>query len=647
MPGKSVLMRRASRCALLLLVPLGGCTEPGPAEPEMPEFRVELSAIGQYAQPAGNASPVSEVAELARGSILFPLRNGNGNQRVAADGTPLRGSCGAIMVSPSYAVTAAHCVDAVDVPNPALHTVELEMYPKHSQLQWGYFAATNLHTDSSDWQDFEHTQLTQGHGYHTERFTCRVVVRCGNDWGNYNCVPPHQDADVALIRCDGKPGNKYGHVDIADDDLDDVPVFMPWAHEVYAIDDEPGEDLFYDHYTFYDGTKEQNVHYFGDERNQLVPLRSMPWEGETENVKGSYWPPPPGDIRRWTDLSGCHGTSGAPVLQPDPDAPGQWELLGPAVTAGSGWHDRLCGNPEQQWPGGGHLAYGALRFTQHAVDQVDDCEELTQGKGILFLSWCWLKGMQWLEVDPFPDIWCLSCPLIDWLRVVSEPMAVIGEEMIELPVAIGPGVGTRIAMLATTAGDEGGALSIFDATGEILAEAEVESGGAVVLASKLVDPVGGSIFVRAEGGALGVTQVQVAATDARIAFTDAIERIGVGTLSLDALDGDIAPMSFVADGENGFAASLEPGHRMFMTRSALVPARAWRVDFTAAGDGVLSCGFILESGEEIAQSCPIRRGRVSAAFDTLEETPLSFFVDALEAEGPIAIDDVSIVDVGR
>lgn len=638
-------MRRAYRPFSLLLATAGACADPNPVVPESPEFRVELSAIGEYAEPAGNASSVSEVAELARGAILVPKRDGNGNQRFAADGTPLRLTCGAIMVSPSYAVTAAHCVDKVDVPDPSLHTVTLEMYPKDPKLQVGYLTATNLHTNTNDWLDFEHGKLTAAHGYHTERFTCRVAVRCGDDWGNYECTPPHPEADVAVIKCAGKPGLKYGHVDIADDDLDGVPVFMPWAHEVYAIDDEPDDGLFYDHYTHYTGDKAKNVHYFGGDRNQLVPLRSIPWPGESENVKLSQHPAPPNDVRRWTDLSGCHGTSGSPVLQPDPDVPGQWELLGPATVSGaSGWTDRLCGNPENQNPGVGHLAYAALRLTRHAVDEVDDCHELTSGKGILFLTWCWIRGMKWIELMPFPDIWCLGCPLLEQLRVVKEPMAVIREELVELPVAITPGVGTRIAMLATPAGSEPAVLSVFDATGEVIAQGEIATDDVAVLAMKLEDPVGGSVFASVEGGAIGVTQVQVAATEATVGFTDAIERIGVASMSLDALEDEAEPMPFTADATGGFAAHLEPGRRMLMTRSALVPGRAWTIDFTAVGQGELSCGFILRSGEEVAQSCPIRAGRVTVAFGQLEETPVAFFIDAIAADTPIAIDDVSIID---
>ncbi|MBL4684549.1 MAG: trypsin-like serine protease [Nannocystaceae bacterium] len=613
--------------------------------PDEPEFRVELSTIHQYAEPAGNANPVSELAEMARGAILIPLRDSDGNQRTAADGTPMRASCGAIMVSPSYAVTAAHCVDNENVIDPYLHRLTLEMYAKDPALQTGYLTATNLTTSSSDWHDFQHPQLTASHGYHTERFTCRVVVRCGDSWGNLNCVPLHPAADVALIKCDGHPGNKYGHIDVADDDIDGAPVFMPWAHEVYAIDDEEGDGLFYDHYTRYTENKAENLHYFGDNRNQLVPLRSIPWEGETSNVKLNQWPAPPNDIRRWTDLSGCHGTSGSPVLQPDPDVPGQWQLLGPAINPnGPAWNNRLCADPDAQGPGSAHLAYAALRLTQQAVSGVNDCHELTQGKGLAFLTWCWLKDKQWMEFDPFPEIWCLSCGLIDWLRFINEPMAVIREESVELQVAIAGGVGTRIAMLATAAGDEPGTLSVVDAAGRVLAEAEVEPGSVAVLSAKLAEPIGGSIFVRSEGGAIGVTQVQVAASEATVQFTDAIERLGVGSASPDGLETPLVPMSFVSDPRGGFAALLEPGHRMIMTRSALVGGRAWSVGFTAAGQGRLLCGFILESGEEVVQDCRIRRGRVAVKFDRIEHTPVAFFIEALEAEAPIVIDDVSLID---
>ncbi|MEM6992483.1 MAG: hypothetical protein AAF721_18360 [Myxococcota bacterium] len=637
-------MHRSVLAGAVLATAPFGCQASVPDD-QPPVFRVELAAINQYAEPAGTQNGVAGYAESARGGLLVPQRDGNGNQRHAADGTPIRASCGAIMVSPSYAVTAAHCVSEDDVPNPATDVVTLEMYTKDPALQSGYLTATNL-TTASDWLDFQHPQLAAQHGYHPERFDCHVAVRCGDDWGNHNCAPLEPKADVAVVRCDGKPGNIYGHVNIADDDLDDVPVFMPWAHEVYAINGQPGDDLFFDHYTFYDGDKSDNLHYFGDDRNQLVPLRSIPLPGSSESSKHNYFPAPPNEYRRWTDLAGCHGTSGSPVLQPDPNT-GLWELLGPAINPnGPAWNNRLCADPGLVSPGQATLAYGALRLTKHAIADVDDCEELTDGKGIWFHTWCWLKRMEWIEFQPIPEPWpCLSCPPFLQLRIFGEPLARIGEQPVQLPMGIAEGVTTRLALVATSL-EGGGGLELLDESGRVVLEAEIESEGYTVLSAVLDRPVGGSLYAASLGSEVGITQVQLAASERSNGFDDAIDRLGVGVLALEELEAAPAPMTFEADGEGGFAAQLAAGQRMVATRSALVADRSWEVAFTAKGTAELNCGFVLDDGEEVSQMCDIEDGLVRTEFDTIDGTPVAFFVDGVDVEGTVAIDDLSLIDAG-
>src|SRR5258708_14532250 len=120
-------------------------------------------------------------------------------------------------------------------------------------------------------------------------------------------------------------------------------VYMPWKHEIYDVPStlEPG-DPRYDHYLSLSLKQpvrfDQNFHYFGagpdgKEHNQLLSLVSIDWDAVSPHHKTIPAPifndPMAG---WWTDLLGCHGTSGSGVLQPG--AGGRYELLRPAL-AGS------------------------------------------------------------------------------------------------------------------------------------------------------------------------------------------------------------------------------------------------------------------------------------------------------------------------
>lgn len=56
-------------------------------------------------------------AVRAEATVLSPTYLDGGAPLLASDGTPIRGTCGVAFVSPSYAITASHCVDDVDGPH--------------------------------------------------------------------------------------------------------------------------------------------------------------------------------------------------------------------------------------------------------------------------------------------------------------------------------------------------------------------------------------------------------------------------------------------------------------------------------------------------------------------------------------------------
>ncbi|MBI4704322.1 MAG: hypothetical protein HY744_24725 [Deltaproteobacteria bacterium] len=201
--------------------------------------------------------------------------------------------------------------------------------------------------------DYEHDHLTEQDGYQFDEYTCHLVSRCDiadpdyHYGGEYNCPDPPDPApespdldpdelplpDVAVLRCGGKdgeillgdeaPGNKHGSVNVAEEDTAGASLLMPWKHEVYKVSDVYGTDQ-YQHYTIRP-LYEENYHYQGGERNQLLPLVSLPWNETTERKKTGYRI---GFRGFATDLMGCHGTSGSGIMQREQGAK-YWELLGP------------------------------------------------------------------------------------------------------------------------------------------------------------------------------------------------------------------------------------------------------------------------------------------------------------------------------
>jgi hypothetical protein len=379
------------RLPLALAVFAVGCAVRQPERSLRARQAIELSQLGSVFALAGSLGDersadarFREVASQATGS-LFSSYLENGLPKVASNGALIRGSCGVTLVAPSYGVTAAHCVDANSTD---LSGLVLEMYRPTGSLVESYAKTTDL---AGVFPDYSHGRIAKSDGYFVERFPCTVAARCGDAFGPaVACASDVSSvADVAVIRCQDRPGDKFGFLEIAVADDPSAEVFLPWKHEIYEIPDDPVDDRTL-HYTIYSSEVSGNYHYHGAdlagvEQNQLLPLVSVPFSDGSKHVKLDS----AGGLVT-TDLLGCHGTSGAGVLQPGPSG---WELLGPSVHGNEELTFHLCNHiPSLGAPNGPGLlglAYGSLDFTLAAVDQLrmdmtNDSVALTPGTTSLF-----------------------------------------------------------------------------------------------------------------------------------------------------------------------------------------------------------------------------------------------------------------------
>ena len=126
-----------------------------------------------------------EMAALATGALLGPVIDG-GAARLASNGTEVRASCGATLISPSYLVTAAHCTDTSFLDIDAL---VLEMYRPTLALASSYLDTTEL---TGSFPDYSHGRVGATDGYLTDRYLCSVTARCGEPYG------PALNCDAAL-----------------------------------------------------------------------------------------------------------------------------------------------------------------------------------------------------------------------------------------------------------------------------------------------------------------------------------------------------------------------------------------------------------------------------------------------------------------
>jgi hypothetical protein len=154
---------------------------------------------------------------------------------------------------------------------------------------------------------------------------------------------------------------------------------MFWFHEIYDVEapvfvgdgdggaearfsNDTARDL-YAHYTRY-GEPSENFHYFGRDRNQLFPLVSLPWGAGNERRRlGAI----EGKPYVWTDIFGCHGSSGSGIFQRNPTT-GEFELLGPVAVGGQSLYARLCMDASLHRPADRGMGYTRHEYVRAMLD---------------------------------------------------------------------------------------------------------------------------------------------------------------------------------------------------------------------------------------------------------------------------------------
>lgn len=646
-------MTEKSVSTLLLCALASACSvDTSPTSDTDAEFRVQYDRMATMFRVSAAPFGPSAEAELARGAIHVVAMDADGQPMHAVDGTPVRYTCGAILIAPSYIVTAGHCVSSDDILDPETTPVMLEMFPVEADLDWE--SGMELTTPGT-WWEFEHDPLTGADGYHSESYDCRLLQRCGEDWGP-QIACDHPDSDVALLRCEGLPGDKYGFVPVAEQDLDKAPVFMPWAHEVYDFEGFFGDDLLYDHYNKRNPVS-SNIHYMGGGRNQLLPLVSPGWtKGDLawSNMKLGFE-----DALgvRWTDLMGCHGTSGSPVLQWNATK-GTYEYLGPisrgtffnaSVPGGMPESNQLCQEPGLHGSGQQNLAYSKLEFTQTVAENADDCSSLYD-KGPLLQLQCVLDRLDlvWEEIHwPWDIYQCLTCPP-PWLDLgrVMEPLVDIAvERPFTTPVVVEAGTRHRVSAIVVPSGKEVAVVSLHNRAGERLAtvEAAGDASSFAVLQGSFVAGADEALTISVESGAAMVTRIAVAPIDRANGFERMVDRLGVDMVPSAAPRTKAVAMRIAAGGKGDLVAVLGAGERMLMTREAL-PNAAMSMRFAIAGEARLRAGLVLANGEEIVREVAIRDGAAEVAFDAPGSAPIAVFLEHGDEGVDVEIDDVLITE---
>ena len=152
---------------------------------------------------------------------------------------PERGTCGVTFIAPHYAVTAAHCVSATNVPQPTSTTLAVRSYDITAVAEtWQLLFTGNGSGNFPNYQPLAGgPSADEIPGYQSQTTLCSVKARCSSAWGKHNCTS--FDADVALLYCPSR-SSTAPWLRVAASDPETGPVEMYWfQHRVIHQVDPP------------------------------------------------------------------------------------------------------------------------------------------------------------------------------------------------------------------------------------------------------------------------------------------------------------------------------------------------------------------------------------------------------------------------
>lgn len=524
----------------------------------------------------------------------------------------IRYSCGVTLVSPSYGITAGHCV----TDDSDTSAIKLRLYRPTLALAKNYVPAKL----SGVFPSYSQPNLAASDGYLFDQYDCTVVNRC---YPGQDTSCPDSGLDMALLHCSGRPGDKYGFINVnRGGDPSGKEALMHWKHEVLDLggpESSLPQDRI-DHYVLLPSDNSQNYHYF-DSAADLLPLRSITWSN--------------GDPTRWisstaTDTHGCHGSSGSGMLVRVGQTP-EYDLVGPAARSGPAFGGRLCEQVPN--PGGSASGEGTQALLvdgmnpsdllelhqsdvsadcQHRVVAERDVSDLPFAPGAHDTSTVFSHLT--CQIDPFGENGPVSAdpvfgPYPETFVESSDASYSVGGFTLAAGSDYRAGVQVMPEAACTTAC---GTLRLGVGTTTVYASpsATQPSVAAFTFSAAASGPgeldLTTSGQLRALGGAVLIREGQVNT------FDTLEDRLEAGLYTLDSTGSAVAgplPMRFTGDGSAGFEALLMPGERVALLRQALVAGRKWTVRLGSTSYDDLTCGLLDMTGAKVgAQACaPLMR----------------------------------------
>jgi MYXO-CTERM domain-containing protein len=536
------------------------------------------------------------------GAIELPALGGVNGPALRAPlpaDSAIRYSCGATLISPSYALTAGHCVTL----DGDVTAIELTMYRPTSALVDTYAPATVL---SGTFPLYTHPMLGPSDGYLFDTYACSVVSRCYDQ--NVACADA--SADVALLYCEGSPGSKYGYSNVLREAATGREALVVWKHELYDLGSNPVRQDLVDHYMRLSSDRAQNYHYF-EEGNQLLPLRSIPWSD--------------GSVPRFfdagtADLYGCHGSSGSGMFARTAGS-AEFRLAGAVSTSSGDTGSYLCGHVPSLGgtPAGPGIANFRLRWQPATF--------LAPFEATLDAD-CKARAPIARDVDGLPfnpgshrvsSVFShLDCAVADFAadgsrrtpthlgaypdRQIDDPGT--GTEHVVQGFELEAGADYRFGLMVETfhycPDDDCGQIELRHGATTTALPLPLEpavTSAVTTFASESSGAV--ELGVRNVGIQRGLSSL-VLLREGQVNSFDSVEDRLEAALSVVADNGDVRagylPMRFVGDGSVGFQARLEPGERMSLLRQALPAGRRFTLRIGAPDFTDMNCGLIDTQG---------------------------------------------------